>query len=65
MRCHGCTSEIEHCHGTLVVHVDRAECTDPGCADLHADRHTFVVECFDVAGGCACRAAVQFRRAAV
>ncbi|MBD0322324.1 MAG: hypothetical protein ICV72_02920 [Aldersonia sp.] len=55
MHCAGCAGGIDHCHGTLVVHIGRVECTDPECRDLHRDRHVFVVDCYDLAGGCSCR----------
>ncbi|WP_369801744.1 hypothetical protein [Nocardia sp. BMG51109] len=53
--CSSCDSALDHCHGTLIVHTDRSvECTDPDCHDADQSRHTFVVDCFDVAGGCGC-----------
>ncbi|MFI6212637.1 hypothetical protein ACIBCD_11625 [Nocardia brasiliensis] len=53
--CSCCESAIDHCHGTLVVHsTRRTECTEEGCVDLDYARHTFVVDCGDVAGGCPC-----------
>lgn len=53
--CSSCASALDHCHGTLVVHADRSvECTDADCIDLAHVRHTFVVDCGDVAGGCRC-----------
>ncbi|ONM47460.1 hypothetical protein B0T44_22530 [Nocardia donostiensis] len=53
--CRSCVSEIDHCHGTLMLHAGRiAECTDSGCVDADFARHTFTVECTDVAGGCRC-----------
>lgn len=53
--CGTCATAIDHCHGTLIVHAGRvSECTDEGCLDLDRVRHTFVVECTDVAGGCPC-----------
>jgi len=55
--CLSCESAIDHCHGTLIVHLGRiVECTDEDCGDLDHARHTFVVDCADVAGGCACTA---------
>jgi len=45
--------EIDHCHGTLIVHRDRAlECTDPACDIPELLRHTFVIDCMAVLGGC-------------
>ncbi len=53
--CSSCDSALDHCHGTLIVHADRkVECTDPDCPDADRSRHTFVVDCHDVAGGCGC-----------
>ncbi|MEV6431036.1 hypothetical protein [Nocardia sp. NPDC051463] len=53
--CRSCESAVDHCHGTLVVHLARiAECTDEDCFDLDHARHAFVVDCADIAGGCAC-----------
>ncbi|MEU8894961.1 hypothetical protein [Nocardia sp. NPDC048505] len=53
--CHSCESAIDHCHGTLIVHPGhRPECTDDSCLDSDRNRHTFVVDCGDIAGGCAC-----------
>nr|WP_084655226.1 hypothetical protein [Nocardia altamirensis] len=53
--CASCESAVDHCHGTLVVHAGRlTECTDGDCVDVDYVRHTFVVECGDVAGGCGC-----------
>lgn len=53
--CPSCESAVDHCHGTRIVHLGRiAECTDEDCLDPDHARHTFVVDCADVAGGCAC-----------
>ncbi|MEV4241076.1 MULTISPECIES: hypothetical protein [unclassified Nocardia] len=53
--CPSCESAIDHCHGTLIVHLARtAECTEADCIDLDHTRHAFVVDCGDIAGGCAC-----------
>jgi hypothetical protein len=44
---------IDHCHGTLVVHRDRSlECTDTACELPELLRHTFVIDCMAVLGGC-------------
>jgi hypothetical protein len=44
---------LDHCHGTLVVHRDRSlECTDPGCELPELMRHSFVIDCMAVLGGC-------------
>ncbi|MBH0779111.1 hypothetical protein [Nocardia bovistercoris] len=53
--CRSCRAAIDHCHGTLIVHPHNAtECTDPDCTDPTHARHTFVVDCTDLAGGCPC-----------
>ena len=52
------------CHGTLVVHVVGApECTEPDCVDLEYVRHSLVLECENITGGCVCVGEVEFRRA--
>lgn len=51
---------MDHCHGTLVEHVSGLiECTDPGCLDLGDERHTLVIDCESVDGGCGCTAHSQ------
>jgi len=52
--CADCRHDLEHCHGTAIVHVDGlADCSDdPGCR-LPAALHLFVISCADV--GCDCR----------
>ncbi|MEU0503884.1 hypothetical protein [Nocardia sp. NPDC005998] len=55
--CPSCEFAIDHCHGTLIVHPARiTECTDADCIDFDHARHTFVIDCADVAGGCTCTA---------
>lgn len=55
--CLSCDSETDHCHGTLIVHTGNiVECTDDDCIDYQLSRHGFVVDCFDLAGGCGCLA---------
>lgn len=58
MSCISCEIRLDHCHGTLLRHVDGsagyAECTEPRCADLDLSRHVLVVDCVEVDGGCAC-----------
>ncbi|MBF6213884.1 hypothetical protein IU433_28825 [Nocardia puris] len=62
--CTFCESAVDHCHGTLVVHpTGRPECTDDTCPDPDHARHAFVIDCTDIAGGCAC-AAEEARRSA-
>jgi hypothetical protein len=51
--CPDCGSDLDHCHGTLVVHADRtSECTDPACDLPDLLMHAFVVDCRAVLGGC-------------
>jgi hypothetical protein len=48
---------IDRCAGTLVVHLDggySAECTEPECVDLDELRHTLIVDCTALSGGCSC-----------
>ncbi|QIS08239.1 hypothetical protein [Nocardia arthritidis] len=57
-QCRSCESAVDHCHGTLIAHLGRlVECTEEDCADLDQARHTFIVDCADIAGGCSCYAA--------
>lgn len=57
MQCPECAAESDHCHGTLIVHVDRTyECTDPGCTSLSLTRHRLTVECSEIAPPCGCAA---------
>jgi hypothetical protein len=45
--------EIDHCHGTLVMHNDRtAECTDAACELADPLRHALIIDCAVVLGGC-------------
>ncbi|MFF5986045.1 MULTISPECIES: hypothetical protein [Prauserella] len=61
MTCTHCQSGLDHCHGTLVQHVaGGAECTDQGCTDFELVRHTLVIECESVDGGCACTEPVYY-----
>jgi hypothetical protein len=53
--CLDCSLDLDHCHGTLVVHSDRtAECTLAACELADLLRHPFVLDCAAVQGGC-CR----------
>ena len=50
-RCPDCGLDLDHCHGTLVVHGDRTlECTNPACELPDLLRHTFVIDCMAVVG---------------
>ncbi len=65
IECLLCSRGIEHCHGTLVQHVDATlECTDSGCEVLTVDQHELVLECWQVTGGCGCAQAETVTKAA-
>ncbi|MEU5840894.1 hypothetical protein [Rhodococcus sp. NPDC047139] len=60
MTCSQCNHELDHCHGTLVLHTEAsADCTDPGCVDFAIVRHTLVLECAELDGGCSCTVVAQ------
>lgn len=60
MECAACAQDLDHCHGSLVVHLDGVEeCTEPDCVDLDQVRHTLVVDCREVQGGCRCTITVE------
>ncbi|HKH56212.1 MAG TPA: hypothetical protein VKA58_12230 [Propionibacteriaceae bacterium] len=51
--CVDCDRDVDHCHGTLVVHSDRTvECTHAGCELGDLLRHVFIIDCAAVLGGC-------------
>ncbi|EKF21913.1 hypothetical protein C731_4128 [Mycolicibacterium hassiacum DSM 44199] len=51
-RCRECLAEVEHCHGTVILHLaQRAECTEPDCTTPEV-LHAFRIDC--VAVGCVC-----------
>ncbi|MCP2292953.1 hypothetical protein ACFYT3_24620 [Nocardia amikacinitolerans] len=53
--CPTCESAVDHCHGTLIIHAARMpECTDDDCIAFDHARHAFIIDCADLAGGCAC-----------
>ncbi|MCP2164271.1 hypothetical protein [Goodfellowiella coeruleoviolacea] len=57
VHCPGCRHGVDHCHGTLVVHVDGTlECTDLECLRAEVVRHELVVVCRQVDDDCACLA---------
>jgi hypothetical protein len=44
--CFECEHELEHCHGTAIVHVSRSfECTESPDCPLPAELHIFVFGC--------------------
>lgn len=52
--CPSCVRNLNHCHGTLIVHPDGGtECTEPACVEAHASTHYLVLECAEL-GDCAC-----------
>ncbi|WP_338887626.1 hypothetical protein [Rhodococcus sovatensis] len=54
----------DSCEGTLVIHaVGDAECTEPACVDLEYVRHSLVLECEEITGGCRCIGEVELIRA--
>ena len=51
--CVDCDRDVDHCHGTLVVHSDRTvECTHAACELGDLLRHVFIIDCAAVLGGC-------------
>lgn len=54
--CAECLLGFDHCHGTLLVHVDgRVECTEAECADIDHVRHELVLDCAGTLPGCCAR----------
>ena len=50
---------LDHCAGTLIVHVDGGygvECTDADCVQADDLRHALIVDCTALSGGCGCTA---------
>lgn len=55
MDCVKCAADLDHCHSTLVIHLDgRVECTDGDCGDDDQARHLLVIDCDVVLGACDC-----------
>ena len=51
--CRSCTSDFEHCHGLLTVHVDGwIECTAPECPAADPVLHDARAECGDGCHSC-------------
>jgi hypothetical protein len=51
--CPDCGLNVDHCHGTLVMHDDRTvDCTDAACDLPDLLSHAFIVDCIAVRGGC-------------
>ena len=60
MECASCTSDLDHCHGTLVVHPEGpVECTELLCVELDRERHLLIIDCQLVEGGCQCTESVD------
>ncbi len=55
-----CATELDHCHGTLVVHDSGlVECELTGCTTLDQARHAVVLDCIEVDGTCICGVAIE------
>jgi hypothetical protein len=51
--CVECRQDLEHCHGTAILHVDgAADCSDDPDCRLAAELHLFVMSCAEVDCGC-------------
>ena len=51
--CVECDQDLEHCHGTAIVHVDgAADCSDDPDCRLAAELHLFMVSCHEVECSC-------------
>jgi hypothetical protein len=47
--CAGCQEDLEHCHGTAILHLDgAADCSDDPDCRLTAELHLFVIACAEV-----------------
>jgi hypothetical protein len=52
IQCRECRDGLEHCHGTVILHVGfGAECTEPGCERPEV-AHAYRLDCEHV--GCRC-----------
>lgn len=53
--CVDCIANLDHCHGTLVMHHDQIlECTDAGCTQFDVVRHALIIDCDEIAPACGC-----------
>jgi hypothetical protein len=51
--CAECKQDLEHCHGTAIVHLDgAADCSDDPDCRLTAELHLFVISCAEMDGCC-------------
>ena len=47
--CAECQQDLEHCHGTAILHIDgAADCADDPDCRLTAELHLFVVSCAEL-----------------
>ena len=47
--CAECQQDLEHCHGTAILHVDgAADCSDDPDCRLTAELHRFVISCAEL-----------------
>ncbi len=47
--CAECQQDLEHCHGTAILHVDgAADCADDPDCRLAAELHLFVLSCAEL-----------------
>jgi hypothetical protein len=47
--CAECQQDLEHCHGTAILHVDgAADCSDDPDCRLTAELHLFVMSCAEL-----------------
>ena len=54
--CRACSSEVDHCHGTVVIHADGSvDCTEVRCVDVSETRHSYVLACSIALRECGCR----------
>jgi hypothetical protein len=53
LQCRYCRDGWEHCHGTVIIHVQRrAECTEADCDGPEFIAHALRIDCDAV--GCTC-----------
>lgn len=53
--CADCEAELDHCHGTLIVHQEGVrECTDFDCFVFDTARHALVIDCTSLNVDCEC-----------
>ncbi|AEF41549.1 hypothetical protein AS9A_3104 [Hoyosella subflava DQS3-9A1] len=53
--CADCTAELDHCHGTLIIHTGGSrECTSDECIAPARHRHVWVLDCDALQPDCSC-----------